>query len=153
MLEFDTWDGFVSMLVVRVINLDDVVGWDVLRLFVCWTHFWFKFAEEMQKLTSNRLKNFFHSPLNQNLSHKNLHKSINRLLTSRLPIRSRVKYFSTLTRAKSGFPLVWAKWFKSDYGEEFKKHLKHIKLAINILIALVERREVEAMKSSFACCN
>jgi hypothetical protein len=35
------------------------------------------------------------------------------------------------------------KRFKSDYGEEFKKHLKHIKLAINILIALVEARDVE----------
>jgi hypothetical protein len=38
------------------------------------------------------------------------------------------------------------KRFKNDYGEKFKKHLKLIKIAINILIALVEARDVKEMK-------
>jgi hypothetical protein len=51
-------------------------------------------------------------------------------------------HFNTLTGTKTAFSSCESrKRFKSDYGEEFKKHLKHIKLAMNDLIALVEGRE------------
>jgi hypothetical protein len=52
-------------------------------------------------------------------------------------------HFNTLTGTKTAFSSCESrKRFKSDYGEEFKNHLKHIKPAMNDLIALVERREV-----------